>query len=90
MSEHRVATITNHRNGSVTIAGLTRDDCLLISRAIDAGAFEGGDKGGDLSLALVRLSCLLRTPAVFPEQHAPVKFQAGGTDAATLYDEIWP
>ena len=82
--------VTNHRNGRVTISGLTHGDCRLIARALRAGAFEGGDRGGPVSEAIARLEALVRTPAMFPMLHSPVEFTVGDASATDLYVEVTP
>jgi hypothetical protein len=81
------ATIKNYRNGTVSIHGLTRGDLRLIALAVEEGSFAGGDHGGDVSKALLRLAHLLRVPSSFPTLHAPVTFTCGTADASELYEE---
>lgn len=83
------AKITNHRNGSVTISGLTYGDLRLISRALSAGSWEGGDQGGEVSHALLRLSSNLLVPCMFP--NSPIGstvIEVGTPDPSDLYCEV--
>jgi hypothetical protein len=83
------AKITNHRNGTVTIRGLTYDDLHIIARAISAGSYEGGDKGGELSHALLRLSGALLVPWAFPNSPiGNVEIEVGRSDPTELYAEV--
>jgi uncharacterized hydantoinase/oxoprolinase family protein len=54
------ATITNHKNQTVTIKGLTLADMRLIANAIEEGSFTAGDRGGSCSEALLRLARIFR------------------------------
>lgn len=70
-----------------TITGLTSGDLRTIARAVDAGAFQGGDNGGPVSEALVRFAHALRQPAQYGRigQHTIV---GGTSDATRLYDDL--
>jgi hypothetical protein len=83
------AKITNLRNGTVTISGLTYDDLRLIARAISAGSFEGGDRGGEVSHALLRLSSNLLVPCMFPGSPiGSTVIEVGSSDPTDLYAEV--
>ena len=82
------AVIRNHRNGTVTVSGLSPDDLRLLGRAAAEGAFTAGDRGGPLSHAIARLADALRVPASFPTLHAPVVLTRGHDDPALNFVEV--
>lgn len=76
--------IRTHRNGSVTITGLSAGDLRLVARAVDAGSFEGGDQGGDVSHALLRLERGLRAAANYG---GTIELISGTSDATVMFEE---
>jgi hypothetical protein len=83
------AKIANLRNGTVTISGLTYGDLRLIARAISAGSFEGGDRGGEVSHALLRLSNALLVPCMFERSPiGSIEIEVGTLDPTDLYVEV--
>ena len=83
------AKITNLRNGTVTISGLTYGDLRLIARAIGAGSFDGGDRGGEVSHALLRLSNALLVPCMFERSPiGSIEIEVGTPDPTDLYSEV--
>jgi hypothetical protein len=84
----QVATITPHRNGTATVSGLSHGDLRLIARAIEEGSFAAGDRGGDVSRALLRFAHLLRVPAHHPTLFSPVRLTCARSNGADLYEEL--
>lgn len=78
------------KNGTVTISGLARSDLRVIARAIGEGSYAGGDQGGPVSKALLRLEHLLLVPCRYDGLNGAVQFVGGTADAEDLYEEINP
>lgn len=75
------------KNQTYTITGLTRGDLRLIARAVEKGSFAGGDQGGDVSQALLRLGKALRVPCMFDGKLGDVELVSGVADASRLFEE---
>lgn len=84
MHDDRTAHLTVHKNGTISIRGLTVGDLRLLAHAIDAGAYLGGDRGGQVSDALIRAATIFRYPAVFGPLGS-VEFTVGRPDPAELF-----
>lgn len=68
------------------ISGLTDGDLRLIARAVRAGSWEGGDNGGPVSEALLRLDKALRVPVMYPTVKDS-RIIGGTSDTNVLYSE---
>jgi hypothetical protein len=79
---------TNHANGKVTIDGVTHADLRLWAAAISEGSFTGGDSGGQVSQALLRLAKAMRTPCSFTGRIGSITIVGGSSNADELYEEV--
>lgn len=84
----RIAKLTNLKNGTVSITGLTHADLRTIANAVQAGAFEGGDRGGPVSDAVYRFGGHLRTLVMFPGRVGSHQVTCSRVEAGDLYREV--
>jgi|PlaIllAssembly_1097288.scaffolds.fasta_scaffold00151_10 hypothetical protein len=80
--------LKNLKNGTVSITGVSHGDLRLMANAIEEGAFAGGDRGGEVSQALLRLASALRTPARYEGSIGNIEIISGVADASLLYEEV--
>jgi hypothetical protein len=76
------------RNGTTTITGLTDGDLRLIANVLESGSYEGADRGGPVSRAVLRLAAAIRVPASFGYPIGHVEIHSGLADADRLYEEL--
>ena len=79
--------LTNLKNGTVTITGVTHGDLRLWAAAVEAGSFEAGDHGGPLSAALLRLARALRVPTSYTGSIGNIEIISGTSNRDELYEE---
>lgn len=79
---------TGKRNPRIAITGLTEGDLRTIASALRDGAFMGGDRGGPVSDAIMRLELALRVPTHEGTCYSHVDIIGGTADAAILFDEV--
>lgn len=84
----KIASFKHLKNGTITITGLTPGDFRVIARGVEAGAFEGGDRGGPMSHALARFGDRLRSAAMFPGRTGDQQMVCSGSDPDSLYREV--
>jgi hypothetical protein len=75
--------ITNLKNGTKTITGLTDGDMRLIASILEIGAKEEPQ----VSPAVIRLARALRTTVMFPGTIGNVEIVGGTSNAEILYEE---
>lgn len=84
---HTLIKLRKNKSGSVTITGLSEGDCRLIANAIEEGSYHAGDRGQDLSKALLRLAHAFRVPTMFDHQIGHVEIIGRTPDKTVLYEE---
>jgi hypothetical protein len=81
--------ITNHKNGSKTISGLSDADMNMLAEFLEWGA-QAMPKHAETTWrcdAVWRFAQALRTTVIFPGSIGSVEMVAG-SDTATLYEDV--
>jgi biotin carboxylase len=83
--------MTNLKNGTKTITGLTDADMRLLANALEAGAYampkSASNNNAAIADAVMRFASALRTTATFPGRIGNVEIIGGTSDASALYEE---
>lgn len=82
--------MTNLKNGTKTITGLTAPDMRLLANALEAGAYampKSASNNAAIADAVMRFASALRTTATFPGRIGNVEIIGGTSDASALYEE---
>jgi hypothetical protein len=82
--------ITNLKNGTKTITGLTDGDMRLLAQFLELGAYASPKTSANIPIcdAVMRFADALRTTTIFSGRLGNVEIVGGTAEAVTLYQEL--